>query len=653
VDRITVYSGEVPRTVDFLQAEQNTMVAGAKLAASVLGTTGVVDGFACTPNSPAALNVLLGGGTVYQVTSLEATTWSSLAADTTDQVVKQGIQLAQQTIALTPPGTAGFSQVFLIEVQYQDSDSGSTVLPYFNAANPNSPFSGPGNTGTAQNTTRKGIAAVQVKAGVAATTGTQVAPTADAGWIGLWLVTLANGQTTITAGNIVQVANAPFLGASYMPKLPNVPSYIQSGAWGAVQDTSVTANTITVAPSPPPVSIGFGTKLTVKIANAVTGATVMQTTLANGTVNTSPVVHGDLTALLANDLVTSQVVELNFDGANWQMPRASASVAANQITASAVGMNQPINCQIQALVSAGALTVTVVGANGAALSAANPMVATFRDATIGNGDPVTRIVTSNPTFTVNSGNTLGGVNGVTMRAWVVLIDNGGTVLVGLINCLSGSLIFPLNESALSTTGAGTGGGSSAGVIYTSVATVTNKAIRIIGFLEWSTALATAGTYNNPPNLVQLFGPGIKKPGDVVQTLYYTTSTSVASNGATKVNLTGFTATPQVTPTSPVNPIRARLIGNGTSGSGVNGSLQMFRGTNATPIGKIAQGGSGVAATTLAFDLYCEAFDSPQSVATQTYGAFLLASAGVTFVWLNASGIGAGGFGFLSLEELQA
>jgi hypothetical protein len=376
----------------------------------------------------------------------------------------------------------------MVEAAYADLDTGSTVLPYYNAANPAAPFSGPGNSGTPQNTQRKGIVNLQVKAGIAATTGTQVAPTVDSGFIALWLITVANGQSTITTGNIVQVANAPFLGASYMPKLTTIAGYIQSGAWGAVVDTG-TVNAIQVAPSPPPVSVQFGTKLTVKIANNNTGATTMQVALANGTTTTAPVVHGDLTALANGDILANQVVEFNFDGSNWQTPRPPISVTAQSLQASAVGFNSAINCGIQEGVSSNNFNVSIVGANGSALSASNPLIVTFRSATAGIGLPVTRTITSNLTFTVNSGNTMGGVNNQPLRLRIVLIDNAGTVLVGLINCRNSStagviLVTPLNEANLITTGTGTNGGNNAGQVYTSVASLSGVAFREIGYFEW-------------------------------------------------------------------------------------------------------------------------------------------------------------------------
>lgn len=595
MDRPFYYSGEVPRTVDVLLGEQQTMIAVSKVLEATIGTGGFVNGLGCVPNSPAALNVLFGGGQVFQLASLESTQYSALNPNTANQIVKQGILFNPVTIAITPPGTSGFSQVFLIEVQYADSDINSTVLPYYNAANPAAPFSGPGNSGTAQNTTRSGIVSINLKAGIAATTGTQVAPTVDSGWIGLWLITVANGATSITSGNIVQVAQAPFIGASYMPQLTAIPAYIASGLWGYAADTGA-ANAIAVAPSPPLAALAAGAKLTVKINNAGTGATTLAYTLASGSVNTSPVVHGDGTALLANDLVAGQVVEFNFDGSNWQMPRASASVAANLLTASSVGFNAPINCQIKASVSAGALTVTLLGAAGGAVSVANPVVATFADATAANGDPVTRIITAAPTFTVNSGNTLGGVNNQCGKFYVVLIDNAGTVLIGLQNCNGGgTTIFPLSEDVLQATGAGTAGGNSAGVLYTSVASLTGKAVRIIGTLEWTTALATAGTYVNAPNRVRLFGPGSKKPGDIVQ------SVSALSASAT------------IVPVSAANLIRVSLYGS-IQITSQNSTITYKRGASTIVTQTAANQNASATASTVGLMFY----DQPNVITSTVY-----------------------------------
>jgi len=318
---------------------------------------------------------------------------------------------------------------------------------------------------------------------------------------------------------------------------------------------------------------------------------------------------------------------------NWEMlsyTRAdgtigNGSVSAVTLTASAVGLNAPINCSIAASVATNNLTVTVNGANGAALSGSNPLISTFRSATIGSGVPVTRTVISSPTFTVNATNTMGGVNGQPMRLRVVLIDNAGTVLVGLINCLgnpTGNIqIFPLSETTLNSTGAGTGGGNNAGVIQTSVASLSGLAIREIGFLEWSTALTTAGTYANVPNEIQLAGPGYKRAGDSVQTntavINSTSTTSLATFSAfANQNIS-------ITLTSAANVVRVDATGIADDSTGSVIRTQLSRGTTAATnmIGNISgDSNNGTVA------MY--AYDFPATLSAVTYAVQGKTTAGI-------------------------
>jgi hypothetical protein len=224
--------------------------------------------------------------------------------------MKQGILLDPATLGITPPVTTGYSQVYLVEVQYADSDTGSTVLPYYNASNPAAPFSGPGNAGTAQNTIRKGIVAVQIKAGTAAPTGTQVAPTADAGWTGLFAVTVANGQSTITSGNIATLASAPFLPV----KLPQIPTAIQNSYWVfATAGGTSSALTLTLSPAPSSLVAGFRAYVTLT-SNIASGATIN----VNG-LGAKAIVYEDGTAVRSGDYSTGSIVPIMYDGTNMQL----------------------------------------------------------------------------------------------------------------------------------------------------------------------------------------------------------------------------------------------------------------------------------------------------------------------------------------------
>lgn len=211
MDRGIVYPGSIPLDTDILAPQKNAMVGLGWLAQAVLGVTTLASGLGCVPTGPASLQVVVNPGAIFTQGNTDTAAYGSLGADTVRQLVKQGLLLDAATLSCPAPGTAGQSINYLIEAQYQDVDDTPVVLPYYNAANPALAWSGPNNTGVPQNTFRRGKCAVQVKAGTAATTGSQVTPAADAGWTGFWVVTVANGQTTITAPNIVQLAGSPLI----------------------------------------------------------------------------------------------------------------------------------------------------------------------------------------------------------------------------------------------------------------------------------------------------------------------------------------------------------------------------------------------------------------------------------------------------------
>ena len=216
MDRRIVYLGENVLETDLLSTNRQAMIALGYALQATLGTGTIADGLACTATMPASLSVNVGPGSIMSVGNIDATAYSTLAADTRN-IVKQGLSLDTINFALTAPPTTGQSVVYLIEAAYQDVDTDSVTLPYYNASNPNQSYSGPSNSGTAQYTTRKGKCLLQVKTGTAATTGSQATPTPDAGFTALYAVTVANGQTTITSGNIA-VVGSPFVGTKLTGK---------------------------------------------------------------------------------------------------------------------------------------------------------------------------------------------------------------------------------------------------------------------------------------------------------------------------------------------------------------------------------------------------------------------------------------------------
>jgi hypothetical protein len=218
MDRNIVYPGSIPLDTDILYPNRNAMIGIAALTAATLGSNVVTDGLACTPTSPASLTVMVGPGSITQLSPVDANAYGSLAADVTDQIVKTGVNLQSTGFTLTVPATSGMSINYLIEAAFSETDTVPVVLPYVNASNPTQAFSGPNNSGTAENTQRVQRVQLQVKPGTAASSGTQTTPAVDSGWVGLYVVTVNYGQTAITASSIALAPGAPFL--AY--KLPNL-----------------------------------------------------------------------------------------------------------------------------------------------------------------------------------------------------------------------------------------------------------------------------------------------------------------------------------------------------------------------------------------------------------------------------------------------
>jgi hypothetical protein len=188
----------------FNQPQQNAEVALGEVWEAVFGNSTVVWGLNCTPTSPGSMAVVLGRG---GVTSLQTVDSSAPGSGSTNgnSIVKNGSLHAPATISMAAPGTTGQSINYLIEVTYADTDTNSIDLDYIDPVSLNS-YTG----NVAVNTSRLDVCSVQVKAGTAATTGTQTTPAVDAGWTGVWVVTVNAGETSILANNIAQAANVPW-----------------------------------------------------------------------------------------------------------------------------------------------------------------------------------------------------------------------------------------------------------------------------------------------------------------------------------------------------------------------------------------------------------------------------------------------------------
>lgn len=340
MDRQIIYPGAIPMDTDLLSTNRNTMVAIAKLAAAMFGTSTVVNGLQAIPTAPAGLTVNVTQGEIYSLASLEATAYSSLPADNARQVLKQGISLDVVNLSCPAPSTAGFSINYLVQAAFQESDSGSAVLPYYNAGNPTSAWSGPNNSGTPQATIRKGIVTLSAKAGVAATTGSQTTPAADAGYTGLWVVTVANGQTQITAPNIVQATNAPILPTDLLHA-------IQASSLIVGTDTGA-ANASVVSYSPPVTALKDGMVLWFKAAAANTGAATLN---VNG-LGVQPVVGLNQTALQGGEIVLNGKCQVVWNATISSFVLIECTGGALQVSPGAQSNHAPNLGQFLAVLSA-------------------------------------------------------------------------------------------------------------------------------------------------------------------------------------------------------------------------------------------------------------------------------------------------------------
>lgn len=285
------------------------------------------------------------------------------------------------------------------------------------------------------------------------------------------------------------------------------------------------------------------------------------------------------------------------------------------------GFDVGVNLQLNASVGSNLLTIAVKGNDGNDPSATNPVLIPFRDATIANGGPVWVAITSALSISTNAtGATLGSTNSTPFRFWIVAFNNGGTPVLALVNASTATRIFPLNEGVLVSTTGISGSATSAGVFYTpNGTTLSSKAFRILGYLDYASGLATAGTYGSAPTTVQLFGPGVKKPGEVVQTFYATNSTA-ATNSTTSFVATN-SSVPVTTTASP-NLVRVAASGPASTGGGVNDCYFVLRRGTSTNIGaQIRIGDNSTSTTAIHAAFSSVVLDAPGTVSSTTYAVY--------------------------------
>jgi hypothetical protein len=281
----------------------------------------------------------------------------------------------------------------------------------------------------------------------------------------------------------------------------------------------------------------------------------------------------DVTGLKVGSNVVSAFIKTLLDDATGIAARSTLGFTEQSL----------INVGLSASVSAKALTVALKGSDGNAPSATNPVVIGFRNATLTTGTVVVRTITGATSVVLSSGSTLGFTSALAGRIYVWALDNAGTVVLGLSRTAD---IFPEGNVVSTTAEGGAGAADSASVMY-STSGQTNVPCRLLGYIEITTG-ATAGEWDNAPTKVQIMGPGVKRTGDIVQTV--SSFVSAVATGTTV--LPGDNTIPQIgegdqyltkaiTPTSAVNKIRvtARLGAISSSAANAIMGMALFNGAD--------------------------------------------------------------------------
>ncbi len=272
----------------------------------------------------------------------------------------------------------------------------------------------------------------------------------------------------------------------------------------------------------------------------------------------------------------------SFQSAGWGLALSGGGVFSIATAQPPYGFDMPVNIGLTASVNASALTINLTGANGSAPSATNPVSIPFRSTTLATGTPVWAIVTSALSIVVPSAATLGTSNSVPFRIWIFLAYNAGTPELVVATCSNATTVFSCSswETIRKTTTTIDGFATNAGTPY-ATSGVSNDALRIVGYCDYASGLATAGAYASSCTTLQLFGPGIKKPGDQVAstlssiTAYSTSTPSSYTSSNTTITAAAGIAVTNIAYTPAAAPNVLRVNGQVLLGSTASATVQAY------------------------------------------------------------------------------
>ena len=254
------------------------------------------------------------------------------------------------------------------------------------------------------------------------------------------------------------------------------------------------------------------------------------------------------------------------------------------------------NLEISTSRAGNAETIALKTAAGTDPSASDKIKIGFRDSSAGTGAYSVVEITAATSIVISSGSTLGASNATAFRVWLVGFNDAGTFRLGVIKCALTDGIYGLQDNVLesSTAEGGAGAADSSGVIYTGTA-VTSKAMRVLGFLEYT--LTTAGTWVTAPSVAQIYSHGDRLPGETVQIRRMQTG-AYNAGGATQIprdnttpQITEGTASPltqSITPKSAINMLEIGAVLEASAAGAGDVTMALFRNSDADALATISR-----------------------------------------------------------------
>lgn len=202
---------------------------------------------------------------------------------------------------------------------------------------------------------------------------------------------------------------------------------------------------------------------------------------------------------------------------------ATAAAARATLITSDLVTHVPVNVAIQAVRNGNDLEVSLTGLDGNAHAATNVGYVPVRSATLSVSPLQQLAITSPPpVLTIPSGATLGATVSLDpFRIWVGLfIDGSGDPVLGVIQnvSLAGDRVLSVRgfdpTGFVSTTLLQASSGTFA-TWYTNPG-IGARAYAVLGYIEYSSGLATPGVYSANPTKLQTIYPGMAMPGELVR-----------------------------------------------------------------------------------------------------------------------------------------